>query len=190
MRTALYLKTAEFDRMVACGAFDGLNRKVELIRGQILTMNPAGPIHDDYIGYLTDWSVRSSDPSKVRIQVQTGMNLEELDSRPEPDIFWVKQGRYLSSHPTGTDTLLAIEVADSSLRNDRTEKSDLYAEAGVPEYWVVDVVGKCIYVMREVAADHRYGWQRTVRSGDSLSPLAEPHAVLDVADLFAVPRTD
>jgi hypothetical protein len=44
--------------MVACGAFDGLKRKVELIRGKILTMNPAGPIHDDYIGYLTDWSVR------------------------------------------------------------------------------------------------------------------------------------
>jgi len=186
MSTTLYLTAVEYDRMVACGAFDGLNRKVELIRGQIFTMNPADPIHDDYIGYLTDWSVRSSDPAKVRIQVQTGMNIDELDSRPEPDLFWVKRGRYLRRHPTGTDTLLAIEVADSSLKNDRTEKSDLYAEAGVLEYWVVDVVGKCIYVMREVAADKHYGWQRTVHPGDTLSPLAEPNAVLDVADLFDV----
>jgi len=186
MSNALYLTAAEYDRMVACSAFDGLNRKVELIRGQILTMDPAGPIHDDCIGYLTDWSVRSSDPTKVRIQVQTGMNLDELDSRPEPDLFWVKQGRYLSRHPTGTDTLLVIEVADSSLKNDRTAKSDLYAEAGVLEYWVVDVDGKCIYVMREVAADKHYGWQRTVHAGDTLTPLAEPNAVLDVADLFGV----
>jgi len=48
MRTTLYLTAVEYDRMVACGAFDGLNRKVELIRGQIFTMNPADPIHDDY----------------------------------------------------------------------------------------------------------------------------------------------
>ena len=109
----------------------------------------------------------SSDPAKVRVQVQTGMNLEELDSRPEPDLFWVKRGRYVSGHPSGADTLIAIEVADSSLRNDRTEKSDLYAEAGLPEYWVVDIVGKCIFVMREVAADNPFGWQRTVRPGDT-----------------------
>jgi len=114
------------------------------------------------------------------------MNLDELDSRPEPDLFWVKQGRYLSRHPIGTETLLVIEVADSSLKNDRTAKSDLYAEASVLEYWVVDVAGKCIYVVREVAADKHYGWQRIVHAGDTLTPLAEPNAVLDVADLFGV----
>ena len=65
MSNASYLTAAEYDRMVACGAFDGLKRKVELIRGQIHTMDPAGPTRDDYIGYLTDWSVRSSDPTKV-----------------------------------------------------------------------------------------------------------------------------
>ena len=186
MSTHLQLTTDEYDRMVACGAFDGLNRKVELIRGEIVAMNPAGPIHDDFIGYLTDWSVRSSDPAKVRIQVQTGMKLRELDSQPEPDVFWVKRGRYLRSHPTGADTLLAIEVADSSLKNDRTLKSDLYAEAGIPEYWIIDIQGQCIYVMREIVGGKHYGWQRTVRPGDVLSPLAEPNAVLDVADLFDV----
>lgn len=114
------------------------------------------------------------------------MNMDELDSRPEPDLFWVKRARYLNRHPAGTDTLLAIEVADSSLKNDRTVKSALYAEAGVLEYWVVDVAGKCIYVMREIAADKHYGLQRTVHPGDTLAPLAEPNEVLDVADLFDI----
>jgi len=60
----------------------------------------------------------------------------------------------------------------------------LYAEAGVLEYWVVDVAGKCIYVMREVSADQHYVW--TVHAGETLTPLAEPNAILDVADLFDV----
>ncbi len=49
----------------------------------------------------------------------------------QPNVFWVKPKRYLQSHPTGQDALLAIEVADSSLRSDRTTKADLYAEAGI-----------------------------------------------------------
>lgn len=114
------------------------------------------------------------------------MDLPHLDSRPEPDVFWVKSKRYLNGHPSGEDTLLAIEVADSSLKSDRTTKADLYAEAGIQEYWVVDVQGQCIYVMREVAADKRYGWQRTIAVGGKLTPLAEPSAILDVADLFGL----
>ena len=61
MSTALHLTTDEFDRMVHCGAFDHLCRKIELIRGELREMNPAGPRHDDLITYLTylmNWSVK------------------------------------------------------------------------------------------------------------------------------------
>ncbi len=51
---------------------------------------------------------------------------------------------------------------------------------------VVDVQSKCVYVMREIAADKRYGWQRTAKVGETLTPLAQPSAILDVADLFGV----
>lgn len=172
--------------MVACGAFEVINRKVELIRGAIIEMNPAGPVHDDLVDYLTDWSVRSTERAKVHIRIQSGVDLPQLDSCFEPDVFWVKARRYLDAHPTGADTLLAIEVADSSLRFDRTTKADLYAEAGIQEYWVVDVQGQCIYVMREVAADGHYGWQRTAKVDEVVSPLAQPGAVLNIADLFGV----
>ncbi len=186
MIAKLHLKLAEYNHMVNCGAFDGIDRKVQLIRGEIAEMNPAGPIHGDLIDHLVDWSVRSTSRDEIHIRSQTAVELPELDSCPEPDVFWVKSRRYRDSHPTGADTLLAIEVADSSLHFDRTTKADLYAAAGIQEYWVVDVQGKCIYVMREVAADNHYGWQRTAKVGETLSPLAQPDAVLSIADLFDV----
>ena len=60
MRMGLHLTADEYGRMVECGAFDHLHRKIELIRGEIREMNPAGPAHNDYITYLTNWSVRAT----------------------------------------------------------------------------------------------------------------------------------
>lgn len=175
--------------MVASGAFTAIDRRVEVIRGEITQNSPAGPIHDDVIEYLRKWSYRSVDESEIDVRGKTGLNLPDLDSRPEPDVFWVKAGRYFQSHPTAADTLLAIEVGDSSLRFDRTTKANLYAESGIAEYWVVDVAGRCIYLMREVAADGHYGWQRTATIDDQISPIAQPDAILDIADLFDVKRS-
>ena len=93
MSSALQLTLSEYNHMVACGAFEAINRKVELIRGEIREMNPAGPIHDDLIAYLSDWSVRSTNRASVHIRSQSGMNLPQLDSRLEPDVFWVKSKR-------------------------------------------------------------------------------------------------
>jgi Uma2 family endonuclease len=169
MTPSLHLSLDEYDHMVACGAFDAIHRKVELIRGEICETNSAGPLHDDLIEHLREWSFRSTDRTNHQVRGQTGMNLPQLDQ-----------------HPTGQDTVLAIEVADTSLRSDRTIKAELYAEAGIQEYWVVDIQGQCIYVLREVAADGHYGWQRTVVIGEQVSPLAQADAVLDVADLFGV----
>jgi hypothetical protein len=61
---SLHLTLDEYDGMVRKGAFDELGRKVELIRGELVEMNPAGPLHDDYIAYLTTWSGTRIDPAK------------------------------------------------------------------------------------------------------------------------------
>lgn len=185
MSTGLYISLQEYDYMVARGAFDCLHRKIELIRGKIVEMNPAGPVHDDYIEYLMDWSYQSTDRLHIRIRGQSGLNLSGSDSRPEPDLFWVVAKRYLDSHPAEKDTLLVIEVADSSLESDLSIKSTVYAEAAIQEYWVVDVVGRCIHVMREPGNDGRYHVVQIVKSGQTLSPLAQPNAVLVLDDLFA-----
>ena len=74
MSTTLHLSLHEYNRMVDRGAFDELNRKIELIRGEVVEMNPAGPVHDDYIDYLMDWSFRSTDRMQIRVRGQTGIN--------------------------------------------------------------------------------------------------------------------
>ncbi|MFO0941814.1 MAG: Uma2 family endonuclease [Pirellulales bacterium] len=118
MSNSLTLTVAEFDKMVQCGAFEHLNRKVELIRGEIRTMNPAGTILNDLIAFLLDWSVRSTNRNEIRVTVQAGIDLRALQSQPEPDLAWVRADRYRDKHPTAEDVRLAIEVSDSSLETD------------------------------------------------------------------------
>lgn len=178
------LTGAEFDSMVERGAFDGLSpRKIELIRGELQFMNPAGPIHDDYIEYLNHWSVQENLAGSARIRVQSGFVCD--DDRPEPDVLWLKPKRYGRTRPTTADVLLLIEVSDSSLANDLQVKADLYAESGVAEYWVVDVKGVRIHVMR--ASDgHHYRDISIVVPPTPLAPLCHPDAKLNLTELFEV----
>ena len=80
MSTGLHLSVDEFDQMVARGAFDHLNRKIELIRGELREMNPAGPLHDGLIMYLNNWSVMAAAGKSILVSSQTGLNLAELEN--------------------------------------------------------------------------------------------------------------
>ena len=141
MSTVAKLRGSDFDSMVERGAFDNLEpMKIELVHGELRFMNPAGPIHEGEIEYLTDWSYETSSRQQVSIRVQSSFNCG--DHRPEPDLLWFRKLSSRRIRPTHADVLLAIEVADSSLTQDRGEKADLYAEHGIAEYWVVDIPGE------------------------------------------------
>ena len=183
MSTHLQLTTSDYNRMVELGAFDHLHRKIHLIRGEICEMNPAGPAHDDLITYLNDWSVRAIDRETTRVRVQTGLELVQLNSRPEPDLLWVQARRYRDRHPTADDVRLAIEVADSSLQEDLVEKATLYAEAEIAEYWVVDVRRRCVHVLRKPVTG-TYTERFVAEIGEQLSPLHSCGLPLDLEDLF------
>lgn len=175
---------AEFDSMVERGAFDGLSpRKIELIRGELRFMNPAGPVHDDYIEYLTRWSVESTRSIDASIRVQSGFICD--DNRPEPDILWLKPRRYGRTRPNAADILLLIEVSDSSLAHDLCEKADIYAEGGVAEYWVVDVPGSRIHVMSGSDGKH-YRSIEIVVPPNPLAPKCRSEAIVNTAELFEV----
>ena len=182
MPTTLHLTLAEYDQMVRVGAFEMIPRKIELIRGELNEMNPAGPIHDDLITYLTNWSARNADPEKTLITSQNGLDLPEQASRPEPDIMWIRAARYRTRHPQAVDVQLAIEVSYSSLAYDIETKRHLYAEAGIREYWIVDSEASCIHVHREPQSDYRRRFVCTAEH--SLSPEYQPSAVLNLKDLF------
>jgi Uma2 family endonuclease len=183
MSTTFQLSLAEYDSMVHAGAFDRMERKVELIRGELHAMNPAGPVHDDLITYLTDWSADHRDRTSTVITSQTGLNLPEQVSRPEPDLLWLRKDRYRQAHPTASDVQLAIEVSQSSLAYDLEQKRLLYAEAGIVEYWIVDAMASCIHVFRN-PEQGEYRVRQILKSGETLSPQIAPDAKLHLDDLF------
>ncbi|MCA9085288.1 MAG: Uma2 family endonuclease [Planctomycetaceae bacterium] len=183
MSTPLKLTVAEYGVMVEKGAFDELTQKIELINGELSAMNPAGPVHDDYIQFLCEWSFQNTDRQEVKVRVQSGITLPELDSRPEPDVCWVRPKRYLDGHPTARDVWLIIEVSDSSLKSDQQEKEELYAKAGIPEYWIVDITHELIHVHRDPAGG-RYESIEQFGRDQCLAPQVQPAAVLVINELL------
>ncbi len=124
MSTVAKLRGADFDSMVARGAFDSLEpMKIELIHGELRFMNPAGPIHEGEIEYLTNWSYANTDRNDISIRVQSGINCGE--HRPEPNLAWICKLSSRRIRPTNDDVLLLVEVSDSSLKQDLGEKADL-----------------------------------------------------------------
>lgn len=100
-------------------------------------------------------------------------------SEPEPDIVVLRRSsENIDGNPVPSDIAIIIEVADTSLDFDPGPKAQLYSRAGIPEHWVMDVIGRRIHQFREPKPSG-YAWRRLVEPGDQLAPLAKPEALLD-----------
>lgn len=112
------------------------------------------------------------------------------DTLPFPDLAVVpfRDDFYATAHPSGRLVSLIVEVADTSLQNDLTEKAELYATAGIPEYWVVDVLNRVVYVLRDpgtvVANGTAYRSHQQLAPDGTITPLAAPDRPVKVADLL------
>lgn len=127
------LKRVEYDRLVESGLLQ--ESRTELLLGALIDMTPQGPLHADVIRRLAERLIREL-PAEVQTRVQSPLALSD-DSEPEPDLAVVRAADYRSSHPT--TALLVIEVAETSVLKDRGIKTALYATAGIPEYWLVNL---------------------------------------------------
>lgn len=184
MSTVARLTLTDYDRMIEAGVFDrGRRRRLEFIQGEIREMAPIGSMHEVIVDRLNEWSIESLPKGKVWVRVQNSIGLPSLESAPEPDLAWVARRDYSAGRPTAEDVLLVIEVAEESLAYDTGEKADLYAAAGVADYWVVDVVGRAVEVRRD-PSDGRYRSLKTYAGGDELRPLSMPEATLRPAALW------
>lgn len=128
----------EYHRMGNAGIIPE-NTRVELLAGEIIRRSPINSPHADCVDKLSKWFILNLEDQAI-VRIQNPVTLDAY-SEPEPDILlarWKKNG-YRAAHPGPEEVLLLIEVADSSLEKDRRVKLPLYAKAGIPEVWIVDL---------------------------------------------------
>ena len=177
----------EYDKLIE-ERFFRPDERLELLDGELVVREPQGTYHAAAFLLMRDALQRVFTPGFV-VRDQLPIALDDM-SEPEPDLSVVRGGirDYLSGHPA--EPVLIVEVAQASLTMDRRRKSSLYARAGRPEYWILNMVDRVLEVYREPVPSESavYGWKyrnvRLLKSGASVSPLAAPKARIRVADLL------
>jgi Uma2 family endonuclease len=171
------LKRLEFERLVSEGLFD--DERIELLGGAIVEMSPQDPRHAATITRLAEALMRAVGADKlVRVQLPFAASEESL---PEPDVAVVSRKDYDDRHPDAA--LLVAEVASTSLQKDRSLKSDVYAQAAIPEYWIVDLSKRSIEV-RTVPLDGRYTISAFLHPGDAIHSEGLGNIAIAVSDVL------
>jgi Uma2 family endonuclease len=169
-------------RLVETGALSEDDR-VELLEGVVVAMAPRNARHDAAVS-LTHEALREAIGREAAIRGQCALVIG-VRSVPEPDVAVVPGALrdYDTRHPT--TALLVVEVADSSLPQDRLTKARLYAAAEIPEYWIVNLRDDRLEVSRDPdPAAALYRETRNLGPGERVSPVAFPAASVAVADLL------
>lgn len=160
------------------GAFEG--ERLELFRGRLVSKSPQKAAHAQAVETLNALLTPIL-AGRARVRIQSPF-LAAGDSEPEPDVLLAPRREH-GEHPS--EAYLVIEVADSSLAYDRFEKGPLYAESGVPFYWIVNLVDRVVEVYSK-PLHGRYSELRTV-DRDAALPLPAPFddVTLRIADFLA-----
>ncbi len=172
---------AEYHAMGKAGIF-GPDERVELVRGLVVPMSPKSWAHTVATNQIAA-VLRDALAGRAGVVMEGGLRLDSLDSQPEPDVM-VLSTPGLSEAPSDRRLpLLVVEAAAASLRTDLGDKAMLYAQAGIRDYWVLNLVDRELVVMREPEAG-RYA-SRTVHVEDTrVSPLSWPDVEVDVSALL------
>ncbi len=162
----------DYHRLAQIGVLDE-DERVELLDGQIVEMSPIGPRHAGCVKHLARLLYRKlGDAEILGVQDPVGLGMR---SEPQPDLAVLKPRAdgYRTAHPGPADVLLVIEVADTSLQSERDVKLPLYAAAGIPEAWLVDLEHDMIEVHRQPGPEG-YREVDTLRRSDTLAALLVP----------------
>lgn len=157
--------------------------RVELIRGEIVAKMPIGDVHIAAVNRLNRILFQAVG-DRATLSMQNPIRL--IDSEPEPDVALLTphDDDYASGKPGPSDLLLLIEIADSSLEDDRDVKGPLYAENGIADFWIVNLVDKYLEVRRQPRTDGTFAEVRSLGAGDVVDILALPGVSVPVADLL------
>ena len=160
----------------------GEDDRVELIAGRVVEMTPIGDRHAGCVRRLNRLFARTL-LDLAMTDVQNPIVLGEHDA-PQPDLVLLKlrADGYLT-HPRAADVLLIVEIADTSVASDRDVKLPLYARAGIPEVWFVDLPADRLDVYREPTAG-TYTHTHVVSRGDTVTALQFPNVTLSADDIL------
>lgn len=175
-KPARLLSRYEYDNLVEIGWI--ADQRIELLRGTFVDVSPHRWPHAAAVEFLTEQLVLQPG-GRYSVRPQLPFAADDW-SEPEPDLAVAYKDPMLRDHPG--ELLLLIEVADSSLAIDRGLKLTIYAEAGVPEYWIVDLAKMTVDVHTEPTKDV-YANVQTFRDGDVLRPTLLPEVAIRVADI-------
>ncbi len=157
--------------------------RVELLDGQIIDMMPIGPFHAGTTNRLAKSFIKLAE-NRWHTGIQTPIRLD-AHAEPVPDLTLLKPSPddYTSRHPCSEEVFLLIEIADSTLAYDRTEKLPAYGRAGIPEVWIVNLPERSVEIYRE---PHYLGYssKRIIREGEQACPQAFPDVAIQVKALL------
>ncbi|HVC33176.1 MAG TPA: Uma2 family endonuclease [Chloroflexota bacterium] len=171
----------EYDKMIDAGVF-AEDERVELLEGEIVQ------VAAQHAGHATGAQAAEE---ALRLAYGTGFTIRTQlplivgpDSEPEPDVAVVRGHwrQFRTAHPSSA--LLVVEISDSSLDVDRHRRGRIYARAGIPEYWIVNLIDRVVEVYRDPRPDAGYGTRLVLGAALTITPLTVPSATIAVLDLL------
>lgn len=186
------LTVEEYHWLIEQGFFHE-DEHVELVQGVLHRMSPEGPRHVAVIDRLHDLFIKMIG-SRSRIRIQHPVWLPDSNSEPEPDLALVerREDYYSDRHPVPAEVFLLVEVAATSLEEDRRLKVPLYAAAGITEFWIVNLIEDQIEVYREPKSPGEgaayYRERLTFLVQDTVTPIHFPDCSLAVKDVLSPPK--
>jgi Uma2 family endonuclease len=172
----------EYHRMSESGILNP-NERTELIAGQIILMAAKGSPHVTSLSLLAN-ALRDQVGNLALVRTQDPIQLNDF-SEPEPDLV-IAQGNildYADHHPSPNNVYLVVEVADSTLKQDCEIKDKVYAQAGITDYWVLDVKNRQLHVFREPTSTG-YTSHLILTGAKQMSPLAFPNVALTLTSIL------
>ena len=181
METLYKWSVAEYHHMIETGLLEG--KPVELLEGEIIRMSPEGIPHS-FTNRSIDHYLRQLLQDKALISEAHPITLD--NSEPEPDIAVVRlpDTRYATHHPYPQDIYWLIEVADRTLKKDLEEKSVIYARNGIPEYWVIDLPHRKLWVLKQ-PQNNQYQNCSELTTG-TIKPVAFPNIDVEINKLLVI----
>jgi len=172
----------QYHELVNTGILD--DRRVELLAGDIVEMPPAGMPHAVYCGRTVKY-LRNLLGDRAELRETHPITLPN-NSEPEPDVAIVRapDTQYLAHHPYPADIFWLIEYSDTTLTKDLNTKQRIYAQAGISEYWVVNLQALELIVFRGVGNDGDQA--ETKLTNRSIAPLSFPDLEVEVSRLFSI----